>query len=594
MHQRKKKSPSWAIPNPGLAYFTLLRKAIESTNSQDKEQLLGYVRSRSIRNLIEWASGVKPQLYVSPSSYFSDAGLAGLIKKVPFPPSLKTGFNPRETAIEKFREAEARCSSFNSKSWRYKNKSTTLHAQRYIRSIIGDSPHVVSILREMSVPSGACLGVHGSKTNHARKLLADVWTVTPRALNYGRVMCGLNDKLVNVLTGSFDPDPEAFSSAFARRVSITSSNRVSFVPKTAKVDRPIAVEPFINSMLQGCVDTFLRNRLHSRGGINLRDQTRNQELARQGSLGGSNPYSTIDLEAASDSLSIGLVKLLLPSQWYAFLADLRSDSYSLDGKTYVYHKFCSMGNGFCFPLESLIFAALIYGTMMSRVSFLPDGRKGAQPINAEVLDFSVYGDDIVVRQDLAHSVCETFHAYGLVVNSEKSFITGPFRESCGADWYLGQDVRPVVLTRFITTVFEACALHNSYYRSQSAEYWGAILQNHIRDSYPGFFMRPGREPGDTAFSVPLDVAMTNPRVRYRRPEQNWSWEELLALPVTDSLEGYVDEDLARVLNFSMMAGSKSHSPWNLRYTSKRVKSRICRPFRDDFHGLSFSQVTEPR
>lgn len=593
MHKRNSHHRKTVIVNPLQAYNTLLRTAIRETSLSDKDLLLGFLRSRSYESLIDWASCQTPQLYGSPLSYFEGAGIASLIKKVPFPPELVPNLDPRKEAKSKYLDSELRCALFNQRAHDLDHDPVTLFARQYIQYVIGDTPPLQEVLEGSAISSGACIGVHGNKTNLARKLTSKSWSCSRSALPYGFTMVALNPHLSNVLTGSFEPTPDILMDEFKNRVSITNSNRVSFVPKTAKVERPIAIEPFLNSMLQGCVDKFMRNRLRKRGNIDLTDQSRNQEMARQGSLPDqSDPYATVDLEAASDSLSIELVRLLVPPEWFAFLDDLRSSHYEDDGVVRKYAKFCSMGNGFCFPLESLIFAALIYGTIqVSNGNTLPNFERGETTICSGVLDFSVYGDDLIVRQSIAYDLCDNLERFGLRVNSKKSFLDGPFRESCGADWFLGKDVRPVVLTKWLVDTSQMVALHNSFYRSSVCHNWGLSLQEWIRGFLHRPLMRPGKEPGDTCLSVPQDLFMSCPTARWNRHLYSFSWLELTPQPIEDS-DIACEESLARALNYGMLAGCKSDKPFVLRYSTKRYPTRVCRPFRDCYHGQSFGSLYE--
>lgn len=102
--------------------------------------------------------------------------------------------------------------------------------------------------------------------------------------------------------------------------------------------------------------------------------------------------------------------------------DLRSPCFAGPFGTGLYSKFSSMGNGTTFCIETLIFAAACYAV----------GSK----------QFSVYGDDIAIETELAEELMDVLRRIGFIVNQDKSHFTGSFRESCGANWYQGQDVTP--------------------------------------------------------------------------------------------------------------------------------------------------------
>lgn len=214
-------------------------------------------------------------------------------------------------------------------------------------------------------------------------------------------------------------------------VDIAPGNRITTVPKNAKTNRVIAIEPLLNGYIQHGIGGLIRRQLR-RVGVNLNDQTPNQRLALEGSRTGE--YATIDLASASDSVSYELVRRLLPSDWFSALELCRSSVGVLpSGEKIYYQKFSSMGNGYTFELESLIFWALI-----SAVQSLT-GRLGSR--------FLVYGDDLVVPTDQAQDVIEVLAYCGFSCNAKKTFIDGPFRESCGKHYFRGVDVTPFYLRK---------------------------------------------------------------------------------------------------------------------------------------------------
>jgi len=292
------------------------------------------------------------------------------------------------------------------------------------------------------------------------------------------------------------------------KIRLVHNNNIVFVPKTTLVDRTIAVEPLLNGYVQKGVDVFMRRRL-KRVGLDLTDQTVNQELARQGSLPcQDDPFVTIDLSSASDSISIEVVKRLLPPEWFELLNSLRSKRYTLDGDEYVYEKFVSMGNGFCFPLETLIFASACHVSNPG--------------------DFIVYGDDIIVRQSKAAEVLRILRGLGFRHNPDKTFLTGPFRESCGADWFAGCDIRPLTLDYAFDSFENVVKFHNL---SLSKPKWACFFEKARKFLFELIpisqrLSRPFLGTVDSAFEVPLDIFLTSPFSRWNRKIQTWEWVEL--------------------------------------------------------------------
>jgi hypothetical protein len=126
-----------------------------------------------------------------------------------------------------------------------------------------------------------------------------------------------------------------------------------------------------------------------------------------------------------------LVKLLLPKKWFDLLAALRSPYTKIGTKWVKLHKFSSMGNGFTFELETLLFWAI--ARSVSYNGFV-----------------SAYGDDMILPTVDASAAVSLLTLLGFEVNMAKSFTDylDPFRESCGGDYFNGEAVRPTYLRKF--------------------------------------------------------------------------------------------------------------------------------------------------
>lgn len=222
--------------------------------------------------------------------------------------------------------------------------------------------------------------------------------------------------------------------------------KLQFVPKNAKTYRSIVVEPILNTLAQKGLGSWMRRRLRMCG-VNLDDQSFNQRLAAHGSI--TNYHATIDLSSASDTVSMEIVEELLPYDWVSMLRQFRTSKVRYRKKTFELEKFSSMGNAFTFELETVIFYSLAFAVCEHLQ--LPTGW-----VNS-------YGDDIVVPREAYPLLYETLTACGFLVNREKSFVDGPFRESCGKDFFLGIDIRPYYQKELVSnaTLF---TLHNYFKR----------------------------------------------------------------------------------------------------------------------------------
>jgi hypothetical protein len=221
-----------------------------------------------------------------------------------------------------------------------------------------------------------------------------------------------------------------------------STGALQFVSKNAQTLRVMDVQPTLNTLVQGGLGRWLERRLE-RAGLGIRDQTKNQRLARAASI--MNHDATLDLRSASETIATEAVKFFLPDGWYHLLRDCGCRNTTYQGRVIKLEKFASTGNGFTFPLETLIFWALT-----------------AAACESDVASVSVYGDDIICPGNRVNDVIRTLEVAGFSINLGKSFLSGPFRESCGADYYLGIDVRPYYQKKLVSaqTLF---VLHNHYY-----------------------------------------------------------------------------------------------------------------------------------
>lgn len=217
---------------------------------------------------------------------------------------------------------------------------------------------------------------------------------------------------------------------------VVEGNRLSFVPKDDKISRTICTEPSLNMYFQLGAGHVIERRLSSRYGISMSTQPfKNRELARRGSLGLG--FVTCDLSSASDSLSLKMLKGVLPKHVYDMLGLLRSPSTSFKGARYDLHMISTMGNGFTFPLQTMLFASVVIACFKAR------GVKISYPRGNEFGNWGVFGDDIICPDEIWSDVSRLLKLLGFKINGDKTFVEGPFRESCGSDFYSGVDIRGV-------------------------------------------------------------------------------------------------------------------------------------------------------
>lgn len=219
---------------------------------------------------------------------------------------------------------------------------------------------------------------------------------------------------------------------------IVEGNRLSFVPKTSAISRSICTEPVLNMFLQKGIGAVFERVLKRKFRIDLSYQPLlNRDLARIGSMTGS--YGTIDLSCASDSMSLVLLKEILPSYVLHWLEISRSPKVVYpDNTSGELHMVSSMGNAYTFPLQTLLFSVIVAAVYRLAGIHLHYGPRG--PVN-----FGVFGDDIIVLKKVYFEVIRALQLFGFLVNDDKSFNSGYFRESCGGDFWKGRDIRGVYI-----------------------------------------------------------------------------------------------------------------------------------------------------
>lgn len=375
---------------------------------------------------------IDPRSYSDAESYWRDAAAVSLLRKLD---CLPTTINRKAVAEESFLASERICFQTNLRLLPYLSPGLPdtvegvhafiLRVRKICKQILG---HVPELNLSGRHGPGSTFSDRGPLSTVPDKM-SSVPTFTPEAFPF-----------------LFEWVGTAWASACAnsgRSPISVSGNRFTTVPKDATKDRGIAIEPSINIFFQLGAGSVIRDRLR-RFGIDLEHgQYVHRRVACEASLSGE--LSTIDLSSASDTVSRNLVKLLLPPSWFEYLDDLRSHKTLFKGRWFLLEKFSSMGNGFTFELETLIFLAI-------SLAISPDHKAGKNVF--------VYGDDIIVPSASSKDVIAALSFFGMSVNKAKTFLDGPFRESCGGDYFNGVDVRPHYLKKAPNEPQQLIALAN--------------------------------------------------------------------------------------------------------------------------------------
>jgi len=237
--------------------------------------------------------------------------------------------------------------------------------------------------------------------------------------------------------------------------------RVILVPKDSRGPRLISCEPvdfqWVQQGLGRALVQHVEGHVLTKYNVFFTDQGPNQRGALLGSSTGR--YATLDLNEASDRVTLSLVHLLFPEHLLKCLDACRSSSTELpSGKILKLRKFAPMGSSLCFPIMALTIWAIL---------------SAAAPDADTRESILVYGDDVIVPTAYAVNAMEQLESFGLKINRDKSCIKGLFRESCGTDAFRGVNVTPVRLR----TVWSSLRSPDSY------ESWVAYANSFFRKKY---------------------------------------------------------------------------------------------------------------
>lgn len=425
---------------------------------------LNCARSVTVSMLIragEWAQLVKlqckPSDYCDAESYLRSAAATNFLKKLD---GTIPGVDPEAAAIEKWWAAEKQCFNTNRRLNELLDFGTLAGApanerllefveqlKKNVQWLVGYGP---SPIFQGAFGPGATISDHHLRTSVMHKM-STIPTFTPSAWPYLVPWTGTK-----------------WAEAVARRGEVSQSvrgNKFFTVPKEATIRRSCAKEPSINGFYQLGLGREMRSRLKERG----IDLDNGQDVHRQVACvaSESDEFCTIDLSSASDTVCTALVRAVLPSKWLHCLEDLRSPLTQIGKRWVLLEKFSSMGNGFTFELETTLFTAI----SMTAAGLTP-GK-----------DLWVYGDDIIVPKRSAHDVLWALKFFGFTPNLAKTFVEGPFRESCGGDFYDGVPVRAHYLKELPSEPQQYIALANGIRRLSLQLGLGSQLYRDLRKAW---------------------------------------------------------------------------------------------------------------
>lgn len=222
---------------------------------------------------------------------------------------------------------------------------------------------------------------------------------------------------------------------------------VGSVPKTWKSQRIIASEPLNKQFAARSVALALTKALlkASRGSCDIHDQAKSRAKCIM-------KYDTFDFSAGSDHVRTYHVRQTLPD-WFPILMGVRTNSIVV---TSTLVAASGLPKALCEKPQSL---KTLFGTMGSTLTFPTMTAVlwaysvailrlcGATP--EEIAQIQVYGDDVILPHGYGEIFITLMSMLGFVINDTKSFYKAdePFRETCGMETYLDQDITPLRVPR---------------------------------------------------------------------------------------------------------------------------------------------------
>lgn len=409
---------------------------------------------------------IDPNSYEHPESFFRDYAAASFLQKYE---ALPTTFDRKKKAVDNFWEAEKCCFRTNQRLAPFLTNSYgsgeepifdfIVECRKMVLSLIGEGPP--DNLKGRFGP-GATFGDKGGLTTIPDKMQSYP-SVTREAWPY-----------------LFPWSETLWAKAAASRgdqIIFERGDRFTTVSKNCKTDRGITMGPSINIFYQLDLGRAMRKSLKrsTLGRVDLSTaQERHRRVARVASITGSD--ATVDLTQASDNQSYNYVKLLTPHRWFTAMDDLRATRTLIgpkgEEKWVVLEKFSAMGNGYTFELETVLFLAVCMAVMQ---------RMGHKPVPGA--NVHVFGDDIIVPTECAREVIAALSFFGFSTNEDKTFISGPFRESCGGDYFLGVDVRPYHLKKEVCEPQDYIGMANGIRRMAFKDSRPDLRWHRLRDAW---------------------------------------------------------------------------------------------------------------
>lgn len=380
---------------------------------------------------------------------------------------------------------------------------------------------------------------------------------------------------------------------------------IVFVPKSMKTKRIISKEPATLMYFQKGLERILVDYIHHHPSlslhIDLRDQSKMQDIARRASL--SQSHGTIDLSAASDSISWSLVKEVFhDTPIYPYLVAVRSRQTVLPSGTIVnpLQKYAPMGSALTFPIQTLLFSAIVESGLRFIDMTTCNGRRpDTGGAGGGRNTYRVYGDDIIVPSHCFDETVLRLELLGFRVNEAKSFDASyRFKESCGCEAFDGIDVTPLKISRRFAarrvtsrtpSVFDGLIdMANSAYQSSLHSLRSYIVNKLIHDAhFPPFFSgsvdRGVYSPSPTNFGRPTkwnpdwqvqEVLCAKSTSKCRYLPRTWASAPVTSCDISTKKLVSVDDTIERIRLFEWLRRACERGDAQLVHPDQRLTVNV--------------------
>lgn len=331
-----------------------------------------------------------------------------------------------------------------------------------------------------------------------------------------------------------DRHPPGSEFCFGELLEVDALHAV-LVNKTYKSKRMILPNTGIGGLYTNGLGAVIVKRLNQHGYDVRKLPDRHKVLARRASYNGDS--ATVDQTLASDNITTWLLEKSFPLRWAKALLAGRIGRIELDGVTHETKTLSTMGIGYTFPVQMVLFLGLAHASLSIYQETFGKVRNPT---------ISVFGDDLICPVEIKNILTDVFESLGLLINEEKSFWCGPFRESCGGDYFRGLDVRPAYLPRWEGSVDRKRSVEAYLYKT-----YNAVMRRWTEDELPTTvqfilsqlkmlcrenpYVVPPSFGDDTGLKVSLDqLATSDLRAPKRDIHGSFKFDRLENIPATQN------------------------------------------------------------